>query len=312
MNKHLHLILATLLIISSCEQTSRKESIQNLEEVDLESAYAETSLQPNDEGNSPQKTSLSPATNHKLIKTVNMRLKVASVEKDLEYINDQATKLGGYVADYDQKMNKNTVKTRKITSDTLEHTIGLQLEATMVVKIPTEKLEQFLDLIESKALVIEYKASKVEDVTEKMLDLNTRKETKLRIEKKYINLIENKTGKLEEVLAVEAKIDQIREEIEAMEGKLKYLNQRVAFSTIHLSLYQEPIHQTAVAAIERVTDYEDGFGVKVKNAFLSGWNLFKELIIALFYLWPLIAITTIILGYLRFKKQFKAKSESYS
>ena len=312
MNKHLHLILATLLMITSCEQTSRKESIQNLEEVDPESVYAETSLQLNDEGNSPKKTSLSPANNHKLIKTVNMRLKVASVEKDLEYITDQATEMGGYVADYDQKMNKNTVKTRKITSDTLEYTIGLQLEATMVIKVPTERLEQFLDLIESKALVIEYKASKVEDVTEKMQDLNTRKETKLRIEKKYIKIIENKTGKLEEVLAVEAKIDQIREEIEAMEGKLKYLNQRVAFSTIHLSLYQEPIHQTAVAAIERVTDYEDGFGVKVKNAFLSGWNLFKELIIALFYLWPLIAITTIILGYLRFKKQFKAKSESYS
>lgn len=294
------------LIISSCEQTSHKVSAPKA------LGDAEPLMQPSNNENHAKGATLTPLAEHKLIKMVRMQLKVESVEKDLEYFVAQATALGGYVGNSDQKTNQWAVRSKKVRGDSIEKTVGLRTEATAVIKVPTEKLEQFLKLVESKALAVKHKTSEIEDVTEKMLDLRTRIDTKLRIEKKYINIIENKTGKLEEILKVEEKIDKIREEIEIMEGKLKYFNQRVAFSTVHLNMHQEPFYQTVLAPMEQITDYEESFAAKAKNAFLSGWNLLQDLAIALFYIWPLIIVTLIVLSYVRYKKQFRAKAGGHS
>lgn len=305
MAKHFYLIPVVFLIISSCGDEAHKESVQGTLAGDTED-----NIQPTNDENLPKKAAFSPIDSHKLIKTVRLNLKVASVEGDMEYLAGQAAELGGYVGDYDQKINQWVVGSKKISSDSLEQTIGQRTEATVVIKIPAANLEQLLEQIESKALAVEHKIREVQDVTKKVIDLETRMSTKLRIEKKYLDILESKAGKLEEVLEVEAKIDQIREEIEVMQTRLKHLNQRVAFSTIHLSLYQEPTYRTLYTAVEKVNNYEEGFGLKAKNAFLSGWKLLKDLVIALFYLWPLIVTTIIVYSYIRLRKRVKSKTVS--
>ncbi len=84
---------------------------------------------------------------------------------------------------------------------------------------------------------------------------------------------------VQEIMAVEEQISVIREEIESKEGRQKYLNDQVSFSTITVSFYQET--ETSSAP-------EQPFYAKIWKNFVEGWDSFFSMIIGLFYLIPYI------------------------
>jgi hypothetical protein len=86
---------------------------------------------------------------------------------------------------------------------------------------------------------------------------------------------------VQEIMAVEEQIRVIREEIESKEGRQKYLNDQVLFSTITVSFYQET--ETSSAP-------EQPFYVKIWKNFVEGWTSFFNMIIGLFYLIPYILL----------------------
>jgi len=77
-----------------------------------------------------------------------------------------------------------------------------------------------------------------EDVTEQFVDMTARMTNAKRLEERLINLLANRTGKLEEVLAVERELARVREEIERYEGRLRYLRTRAAVSTLSINLHE--------------------------------------------------------------------------
>ncbi|MDN5213858.1 DUF4349 domain-containing protein [Fulvivirgaceae bacterium BMA12] len=322
-NRH-YLIFVIVFVFSSCDKTSRKESTYDATtdgELSPPAIFDETegagkqhaiiSGNPDDKENATAAEGAN-TTGIKLIKTVRMGFKVKDVKEDLQYISGQAVQMGGYVKDYDHKTNSHVVASKKTGRDSLEQTISLVHQVTTVIKVPAGRLDEFLTSIESRALLMDYKTSNAQDVTGKMMDLAARKAIKLSIEKKYIDILATRPGNLKEVLEVETKIDQIREEIEMMEHQLKHLNQSVAMSTIHLALHQDPVYQISFSPIENQVIYEDSFGTKAKTAFSAGWTLLKDLIIALFYLWPLIGLTVIITTSWHLRKRIRLKSQKPS
>jgi hypothetical protein len=54
-----------------------------------------------------------------------------------------------------------------------------------------------------------------------------------------VSLLATRTGKLEDVLAVERELARVRQEIERYEGRIRYLNTRVATSTIVATLHEK-------------------------------------------------------------------------
>jgi hypothetical protein len=54
-----------------------------------------------------------------------------------------------------------------------------------------------------------------------------------------IDVLEKRTGKLSDVLAVEQELARVREEIERMEAGLKNLQNRVSFATLQVELREE-------------------------------------------------------------------------
>ena len=323
MGKHHHLIFAIIFIFSSCDKTSRQGSSYDTTDGELSPPAIFDKTESVDDrraiisGNPDHKknfasTEGTSATGIKLIKTVRMGFKVKDVKEDFKYISRQAVQMGGYVKDYDHKTNSHVVASKKTRSDTLEQTTSLVHHVTAVIKVPADRLDEFLTLIESRALLMDYKTSNARDVTTKMIDLTARKAIKLSIEKKYIDILATKPGNLKEVLEVENKIDQIREEIELMAHQLKHLNQSVSMSTIHLALHQDPVYQISRSPIENEVMREDSFGTKAQTAFSAGWTLLKDLIIALFYLWPLIALTAIVMISWRLRKRLRLKYQKPS
>jgi len=80
--------------------------------------------------------------------------------------------------------------------------------------------------------------SQAQDIGEEFVDVTARVANARRLEERLINLLANRTGKLDEVLRVERELARVREEIERYEGRLRYLGTRVATSTLTITVHE--------------------------------------------------------------------------
>jgi hypothetical protein len=90
---------------------------------------------------------------------------------------------------------------------------------------------------------------------------------------------------------VEKQIGQLRSDIESIEGRLNYLQNRVSFSTLSMTFYES-------------TKGESEFSQKFKNGFKNGWENLIWLFVGLTNIWPLILIGLgLIIGFKVFRRK---------
>ena len=148
----------------------------------------------------------------------------------------------------------------------------------MTIRVRPEKMDGLMAAILNTATYIESKNINARDVTEEFVDLSARLKNKKAVEAQYTALLK-KAKTIKEILMVEENLRVLREEIEAAEGRLKYLSDQVSYSTIHLRFYQKE----AVKAIGP----GKSFLSKLGDGFSGGWQVLLSIIIGAAYLWPL-------------------------
>jgi hypothetical protein len=79
-----------------------------------------------------------------------------------------------------------------------------------------------------------------EDVGEEFVDLTARAANGRRLEERLLDLLGSRTGRLQDVLAVERELARVREEIERLDGRLRYLRTRAAMSTLSVTVHEPP------------------------------------------------------------------------
>jgi Domain of unknown function (DUF4349) len=72
------------------------------------------------------------------------------------------------------------------------------------------------------------------------VDVTARVATAQQLERRLIDLLATRTGKLSEVIQVERELARVREEIERYEGRLRYLRARSVTSTLSITVH-EPV-----------------------------------------------------------------------
>ncbi|HYW30059.1 MAG TPA: DUF4349 domain-containing protein, partial [Gemmatimonas sp.] len=80
--------------------------------------------------------------------------------------------------------------------------------------------------------------SSAQDVGEEFVDLTARVANSRRLEVRLLSLLDNRTARLQDALAVERELSRVREEIERVEGRVRYLSARLQTSTITLALHE--------------------------------------------------------------------------
>ena len=170
-----------------------------------------------------------------------------------------------------------------------------ELTRRLVVKIPAQNFQKTIDSITAKVEYFDTKTVTATDVTEEFVDLEARLKAKRTLEVRYLELLQ-KANNVKEVLEIEKELSSIREEIEAKEGRLKYLQSRVAFSTISIEFYK-------VTSESGVTV---GYGTKIWNALKSGFNGLSYFFLGLLTIWPFLLILGLIV-YLVKRKFFRKK-----
>jgi len=85
------------------------------------------------------------------------------------------------------------------------------------------------------------------------------------------------------MLEIERELSNIREEIEAKQGRLKYLNDQVSLSTLNVEFYK----------ITSQTGATVSYGSKMWKALKSGFNGLSIFFLGILHIWPFIIIMII-------------------
>lgn len=157
-----------------------------------------------------------------LIRTATASIEVDSLEIAVAQVKQLAAQFGGYVANSGVETGKKRLR-----------------NATLEVKIPVTRFDDALSDLAPIGKVESVNVS-AEDVGEEYVDVNARMENARRLERRLIDLLGTRTGKLKDVLAVETELARVREEIERYEGRMRYLKAHTATSTISVTVH-EPI-----------------------------------------------------------------------
>ncbi|TAF76028.1 MAG: DUF4349 domain-containing protein [Bacteroidetes bacterium] len=214
---------------------------------------------------------ISENTEQKIIKTASVRFQVEDFKKSAEKLKRIAKDFGGINTSYNENNN------------------GYNIEASFVVRITNSKFDTLLNALQAESIYLNFKNINAEDVTEEFIDIESRLKNKKAVEQKYLEILK-KAAKIDDILAVENQIRIIREEIEAKEGRLKYLKDRVAYSTINLTFYQN---------LENTQAPDISFWSKIKSSFADGWSAILNLGLWIISIWPFVILAFVIFYFAR-------------
>ncbi|MBW2261494.1 MAG: DUF4349 domain-containing protein [Deltaproteobacteria bacterium] len=156
-----------------------------------------------------------------LIVTTDMDLEVEAFDEALDSIKEIARQAGGRIA----------------SSSSRRDDEGL-MSGTIEVKIPAKGYGGALDEIADLGEVQDMRETS-QDVTEEYVDLEARLDNSLKLEQRILGLLAESTGTIDDVLHVEKELASVRENIERLEGRRRYLESRISMSTITVDLHEK-------------------------------------------------------------------------
>jgi hypothetical protein len=160
------------------------------------------------------------AIQQQIVYTADYRIEVKDAEAAGERVQAIAEQAGGFLSNM----------TKDVSDEGRQH-------VSVTVRVPSARFAEALRQIESLGKVHSGNINR-EDVTREYVDLEARLRNKQRQEARLIELM-NRAGKLSDVLTVEQHLSSVQEQIEQLQGELRYLKERVALSTITVDLFEE-------------------------------------------------------------------------
>ncbi len=207
------------------------------------------------EGAALNSAPIPPPIERKLIKNGDVHFKAKSLKETKNNIQKTLTTYGGYISkenSYDYSENPTE---------------------ELIIRVPSQNFDALLENILKGADQIDSKSINIEDVTEQFVDIEARLKNKKQLEDKYRELLV-KANNMEDILKIEKERSTIREDIDATEGRLKYLTDQVSLSTLRVTYYER-----------KMSGFN--FGGKMGNALENGGTGFLWFLIILVQLWPL-------------------------
>ncbi|HEY7547349.1 MAG TPA: DUF4349 domain-containing protein, partial [Blastocatellia bacterium] len=217
--------------------------------------------------------SQSQATDRKIIRNGNLTVEMDEPQEGLRKLTTIAESLGGFVVTSEFKQND-------------PRAVGKPSQiVTAIVRVPAHQFNAALEAIRPLGDVIQEK-SEGQDVTEEYIDLEARIKTKKALEAQFMEIMK-RASRVTEALEVQSQIADVRGEIESLEGRRRFLENRAALSTINITL------QTSAPVVTATTS---GFWHDVKQAFGDGIDAAASIIVGLVrFLIVMIPVTLFIL-----------------
>ncbi len=161
-----------------------------------------------------------PSSLAMIVRTGNASLEVKSLEPAMALIRRLTAGIGGYVGNAAIQSGRQQVR-----------------QGTIQIKVPAPRFDELTAGLAPLGRV-EYVNVSAEDVGEEFTDLTARAANARRLEVRLIELLATRTGRLQDVLSVERELSRVREDIERMEGRLRFFRSRSAMSELSVTLHE--------------------------------------------------------------------------
>ena len=168
-----------------------------------------------------------PNTEQKLIKTIRMETETEDLDALLPQINTKISALGGYVENQ-ELYNGSAYSSYRHRS------------ASLTVRIPAEQLESFTEDVKGVSNVISYNES-TENVTLRYVSTESRMKA-LEVEQERLLELLAKAENMSDLLEIEARLTDVRYELESVTSQLRVLANQVDYATVHLYISQVKVY----------------------------------------------------------------------
>ncbi|BDD06524.1 DUF4349 domain-containing protein [Aureibacter tunicatorum] len=206
----------------------------------------------------------------KIIWSANVEFQVKNVDQSTSRIGELSRKHGAFISDMNLTSNNYRIANR------------------IVIRVESSRFDSLLNDLKSESVSMKNIKIKSQDVTEEFIDIQIRLKTKKEVRERYIQILRDKTGNIRDVIEAEEAIRKITEEIEAKEGRFRYLKDQIKFSTITLNIFQE------IERTEETYAYVKPYSEKLAEGFVNGWSIVTSLLLAMVNIWPLLIIAVVL------------------
>ncbi len=250
------LVLALSFLISACAANyGSKDYVRD--EFPRDEHYNEYDTGEDGFGQTVESTGQSNLSARKMIFTASMTIETLEYEKSLENLEKLVAEYGGFIQD--SQIQTETKHTSSSSSRTSYFTI----------RIPSEKLNDFRKAGGGIGKILTNNISG-EDVSEVYFDSEARVQN-LRVQEERILELLTKADNLADILLLENQLNEVRDSIEILTGKLQKMDALVSMSTVEITLYEvktlteaapesfgQKIAQTFKGSIEALTVFLKG------------------------------------------------------
>lgn len=115
-----------------------------------------------------------------------------------------------------------------------------QRTATVSFKVPAARFDEVLGEVTKLALKVDSLRVEGQDVTDEYVDLESRLRNLRAVETRLLQFLTD-AKRTEDALQVNAQLSDIQGQIEQAQGRIAYLKQSAALSTITVALYAQPV-----------------------------------------------------------------------
>lgn len=202
---------------SSPQDTAESGAVLEERAINLNETGADQAIEPSVSGD-PQTTTV-PQSLPQLVKRAELVLEVDTVDEAIDQSVAIARRVGGDVLRLQNQTPPN---------ESIRHTAFLEL------RVPQAQLESAIEQL-SELGTVDQQYLTAEDVSAQLVDYEARLRNLRKAEETVLGIME-RSGEIGDVLQVAQELRNIRQSIEQIDGQLASLRNRVAFSTLSLTL----------------------------------------------------------------------------
>jgi hypothetical protein len=247
-----------LILIAGCSAGSEEKSsdMTNSNTAKMDSAESSGGEQAdlyNSENDKSERTEDSAKTikvqNQMVIYQADLQLRVKKFDQTVRSLEEKVLKYGGYITESNVSKEGNE-----------------EVSGSIKIRIPQKNFQAFLHDAERQAAEVLHRNITGQDVTEEYVDLESRLKSKRIVEERLITFMKVAV-KTEDLLKISADLAAVQEDIETIQGRMKFLENQTSLSTVNITLYEKTVVIPAIDK-DKLNTWE-----KTKKQFMKSTNM---------------------------------------
>ena len=312
---------AFVLFVFSCSRGEDRAEASSMSSpspaMDITSANGEAAAAVEEEkaGNVEGETMSSSAarttgdTSRRFIRTADLRFRVKDVVKATYSIEDLIAGFGGHVEHTELTSRVDNRYTTPISADSLLETTKFTVMNRATLRVPASKLDTALKSLAQFVDFLDHRTVDAQDVRLLLMANRMTQQRVVKHEQRLTEAIDEQGKKLRETVTAEDRLLDRQEQADEARLSNLGLEDRIAYSTIVIDIYQRQSTRHELLADERNIDrYEPGFFSELGDALHDGWKLLVNVALFLARSWSVILIMAVI--FLALRKLFRSKPQS--